>query len=605
MSRPAISSYVRSESESSGFLSNMLRCALPNQVFLCDATPEEVDFDLHPTGLYVAVHTKQWALVADRVKVYPREACTWVYRMGYEGGGDDNTTLGDNGSSVISPRHSVASPTNSSVVQNNLHGGMRKVMKWRMLPLHASVIFSAPVAVVKALLKAYPGGASAPDDQGALPLHLAFRAGSAEDIVLALLDVYPQAIEHMDNKGRLPSMLAPKVSMCYGDTIGEAFVKGPSYYYFAARVASADRIRNESEMMGKIKLLEENARAEAEHAKEVLESTVDTLNADIEGLLIENTELKEKMAWYESKYDGAEEKEKVLVDHTNSLAERLRLTSLSEEHLATKLAKLESKLATKEQELTELKSVAGEEKSGLAARVASLERELEANQNKTTSLTDKLQRKIKEQNELTVKFDKERQMYEKQIDASKECLMELIASSKEDKKIFDQDSKELRKQLAAMQKELHNSVKSQQQQQQQVPRELEERLDSLTREVMNARSFASHNVNARAEEAEMMVRTSNQMKNSAPASSRTELESECEIYVSQMRDDHSTSYSEGDVDSVTAMALAELTPEQHEALESLDLSGSKVDIERTLAKVPGLTRQQVTLLVDVASSLAA
>lgn len=103
----------------------------------------------------------------------------------------------------------------------------------------------------------------------------------------------------------------------------------------------------------------------------------------------------------------------------------------------------------------------------------------------------------------------------------------------------------------------------------------------------------------------MMIRTSNQMKNSAPASSRTELESECEIYVSQMRDDHSTSYSEGDVDSVTAMALAELTPEQHEALESLDLSGSKVDIERTLAKVPGLTRQQVTLLVDVASSLAA
>ena len=52
--------------------------------------------------------------------------------------------------------------------------------------------------------------------------------------------------------------------------------------------------------------------------------------------------------WYETNYDGTEEKEKVLVDHTNSLTELLQLTSLSKEHLAKKLAKLETRLQNKE-----------------------------------------------------------------------------------------------------------------------------------------------------------------------------------------------------------------------------------------------------------------
>jgi len=56
-----------------------------------------------------------------------------------------------------------------------------------------------------------------------------------------------------------------------------------------------------------------------------------------------------------------------------------------------------------------------------------------------------------------------------------------------------------------------------------------------------------------------------------------------------------------DVD--TAMALGELSEEQRLALEQLDLSGSKEDISAMLKRVPGLTNNQVNLLVDVASSL--
>jgi len=50
-------------------------------------------------------------------------------------------------------------------------------------------------------------------------------------------------------------------------------------------------------------------------------------------------------------------------------------------------------------------------------------------------------------------------------------------------------------------------------------------------------------------------------------------------------------------------ALGELSEEQRLALEQLDLSGSKEDISAMLKRVPGLTNNQVNLLVDVASSL--
>ena len=60
---------------------------------------------------------------------------------------------------------------------------------------------------------------------------------------------------------------------------------------------------------------------------------------------------------------------------------------------------------------------------------------------------------------------------------------------------------------------------------------------------------------------------------------------------------------ESDVDA--ALALGELTEEQRLALESLDLGGTREEIIKSLAKVPGLTMNQVNLLVDVASSLMA
>merc|ERR1712194_32327 len=307
--------------------------------------------------------------------------------------------------------------------------------------------------------------------------------------------------------------------MSYVESIGEAFVKGPAYYYWASCVVTADRLRSEAAMTKQIKQLEENVRVSNERGLSIQK-----------GLSIENAELKEQVTWYESKYDGAEEKEKVLVDHTNSLAERLRLTSLSEEHLATKLAKIESRLHNKETELKQARTMAAEEKEVSEYHVKEMEQILVKTKHKEKSLTLKLDKKITESNEMKALFEKESQLFEKQVDASKECLMELITSSKQDKRRFEQETKELRRQLTAVQAEAQNEKqmfeKESEELQQElatikieekraaeaqkssntiavstaaVPQSLEEKLDSLRKEVIdNTRSFMSH-ANATAE----------------------------------------------------------------------------------------------------------
>ena len=78
-----------------GFLSSILCGGSEHAFLMCDGAPSnEVDFDINPTGTYVAVHTKQWKLAEDRVKLYPREASTWVVRYGSPGSAVDSTVSG-------------------------------------------------------------------------------------------------------------------------------------------------------------------------------------------------------------------------------------------------------------------------------------------------------------------------------------------------------------------------------------------------------------------------------------------------------------------------------------------------------------------------------
>ena len=673
-------------------LSSFICGAGSDQPFvLCDSSTQnnEVDFDINPTGVYLAVHTKQWNLASERVKLYPHEASTWVVRY-FNNNNADNSTSGVEQSSMTdtvamaSPRSGVFAMSGAS--NNNV------VIRWRMLPLHASLLFGGPIELVRALVKACPTACRMQDDQGMLPLHVAFRFGASEDIVVLLLDAYPEAIEQVDHKGRLPSMLSPKDALSYSNSIGEAFIRGPAYYYWSARVSAAQQNQSEVAMMAKIKEIEVNARTSNEISKDILEKTEKQLTDEIEALSIENVELKERLNWYETKYDGADEKQKVLVDHANSLAERLRLTSLSEEHLATKLAKLEGRMHSTEAKLEENRRSSTGAVQSMESQVSHLQQTLTSKEGEAKSLSKKLEKKIAELNEMKLRLEKERQLFEKQLDTSKECLQELVASSKEDKRLFEEETKALREQMVALQNEVKQSsvdekrilvedsqavrnqllaIQSEVQKQGinaktvapnssatiTLPKSLEDRLDKLQRELANnATVFMSRlngmeakeekrhtNVDAegrfdRSMNEPISVRSSinrnSVQKKSDPKAhasrgvtkqryqSHETIDVEdwgvesIDTYVStrsitssiieddQARDDvevfDNHFSNQGDME-----ALGVLTEEQRIALERLDLSGGRVELTKMLGKVPGLTKKQVNLLVDVASSLSA
>ncbi|EJK51671.1 hypothetical protein THAOC_29138 [Thalassiosira oceanica] len=557
----------------------------------------EVDFDKAPTGLYVLVHNKQWKGALDRLKHYPKEASTWIVRMGNEEGDVVPDTSATSRSQL---RVTDARKTPKAATTEQIGGAMqspsqmgKKVLRWRMLPLHAAVLFNAPVDLIQALLKAYPDACSKYDDQGMLPLHLAFRSGANEETILQLLDVYPNAIEQYDFKGRLPSMLAPKNSMTYGDLIGEAYLKSHSHYYWAARVATSDRIRIETAMTAKIKELEQSNRAIEAEGQKALETSQLKHAEQIEAMSVENVQLKEQLDYYQTTYDGAEEREQALVSHTNSLAERLKLTSLSETHLATKLAKLEKELTSKEDELQKINELSREGMAELEVRLQEEKNKVSLLENKAERLRESLEKKVMEAKSMEVKYQDERKLFEKQFEATKECILELMASSKEDKRKYEHQVEVL--------KRGHEEVS----------RSLEERIERLQMHVDDTRSHLGAN------SPQSLV----EVRGRADAKVETEEKPEthgCEIdtYVStkrsgvvnsssreseQARDDVTTFSHESDLPS--AVAIGKLTDQQRRDLETLDLDVPKEELKATLRKINGLTEVQIEIIAEAAMGL--
>mmetsp|Transcript_29494 Transcript_29494/g.65401 ORF Transcript_29494/g.65401 Transcript_29494/m.65401 type:complete len:595 (-) Transcript_29494:255-2039(-) len=129
----------------------------------------EIDYDDKPTDLYSLVEKRQW----------------------------------DHALNLLSNLAPYAALTQAStwVVRKEAATGK---LRWRLLPLHASIIFKAPINVIEGLVKAYPGAARCKDDQGMLPIHLAFRNDAPDEIVDEVLGAYPAAVNVHDRKGRAP-----------------------------------------------------------------------------------------------------------------------------------------------------------------------------------------------------------------------------------------------------------------------------------------------------------------------------------------------------------------------------------------------------------------
>jgi hypothetical protein len=274
---------------------------------------EERDFDKNPTVLYALVQKKIWAEAVDRARSHPEEASIWVSRREKDG-----------------------------------------KLRWRLLPLHAAIVFKASEDVIESLLSAHPQAAETKDDQGMLPLHLAFRNGASEAVVNLLLMAYPNSVDVPDRKGRVPLTLAQAAAEPHRNIFINALEKGSSYYALAAIEAARVKAIKEQEAIMNAKLSQvravhecevEELKTEEEKKRQVLHERITELEIDLAKTV---------------------ETSQVLVDHVNSLEAQLASRSDTERFLATKIANLDEKLKQAESTKAETEACYSTEKSSLS-----------------------------------------------------------------------------------------------------------------------------------------------------------------------------------------------------------------------------------------------
>lgn len=161
---------------------------------------EERDYDVNPTKLFVYLQQKAWGLASDQLELAPDEAKIWVYRK-----------------LSVKPAENVEDGYNSKamVVSSQelvVHDGNVDKLRWKLLPLHASIVLGAPLEIIMGIIKVYPNAARMPDERGSLPVHLAASRldvdPEGEKVVLQLFGAYPDSIHAQDRKGRTPQELA-------------------------------------------------------------------------------------------------------------------------------------------------------------------------------------------------------------------------------------------------------------------------------------------------------------------------------------------------------------------------------------------------------------
>lgn len=164
---------------------------------------EERDYDENPTKLFMYLQQRAWGLAMERLKKNPEEAKVWVYRK-----------------QTPKPAENVKSQAltvQSQALVPHEGGDSSNKLRWKLLPLHASIVLGAPPEIIMDIIKAYPSAARKPDERGSLPVHLAASRldvdPDGEKVVLHLFGAYPDSIQVQDRKGRTPQELAKLARM--------------------------------------------------------------------------------------------------------------------------------------------------------------------------------------------------------------------------------------------------------------------------------------------------------------------------------------------------------------------------------------------------------
>ena len=281
-----------------------------------DVETDERDFDKNPTILYALVQKKLWKEVISRAIKSPKEARAFISRREEDGR-----------------------------------------VRWRLLPLHAAIVFKAPEEVVETLLTAYPKASEAKDDQGMLPLHLAFRNGASEAVVNLLLLAFPQSIDVPDRKGRVPLILAKTSTSPNREMYIEALEKGPSHYAVTALACARSRIIAEQNAIFEAKLLQNSTSHQCKLSE---------VKAKAEK---KQQEIQKRLAEKENELTKTQETSQVLVDHVASLESQISTRADTERILAATIEKLE-------QSLKEAESMKDEREKDFATKISELEEQI-------------------------------------------------------------------------------------------------------------------------------------------------------------------------------------------------------------------------------------
>jgi len=229
----------------------------------------EADYDKNPTKLFMLIQNKKWEEAQNYLQENKAESKVWIFRR-----------------------------------QKDI-----SKLRWKLLPLHASLVFKAPDALIEALIEANPSATRESDDRGLTPLHLAFRHKSSDFVLLLLLKASPECISMADQKGRLPIDMmegpANKASLTSSEensSIGSELPKsGFAYYVLLA-------CKNEKEILQA--QLEEQKSHEINEIKSQQEQIIQNEIALIEKELMERFEYEKAQiseSWkieYETVTDG-------------------------------------------------------------------------------------------------------------------------------------------------------------------------------------------------------------------------------------------------------------------------------------------------------------
>lgn len=243
------------------------------------------DYDDGPTILHDYLESSHWEKARVRCRTHPIEVKTWIVRRDLRS-------------------HQI---------------------RWKLLPLHAAIIFQAPTYMISTLLEYYPNATSRPDDQGMLPLHLAFRhyQENSEQLLELLLQQYPAAVRVPDRRQRLAlehgreSQFSAKIVQLYADAA--ASQQGPRSPGGCTAGYHSDRPSAKDIAMIKAQLTAEH-QTELANLRQQFATEMEEMRATHDRRLISMAD-ENKNSLDEAHAQAAHERSAITAQHTDEMNE--------------------------------------------------------------------------------------------------------------------------------------------------------------------------------------------------------------------------------------------------------------------------------------------